>query len=104
QLHVVDCLHSGRVQRQDHHFDAVLIHLAQPRVLYIDQTMAQVGPYVRPEYLRIAQRGFDGDVFLECDLALHEILPVRAASCNGAAAVVSISATKKPPKWAACKS
>src|SRR5665213_539052 len=48
-----------------------------------------------PEYLRIAERGVDGDVFLERDLALHEALPVGAASCNGAPPIVSTGETKK---------
>src|ERR1700722_10217634 len=56
---------------------------------------------MRAEYFRIAERGIDGDVFLERDLALHEALPGGAASCNDAPPIVSISATKKPPRRAA---
>ncbi len=76
-LDVVDRLHRRRVQRQDHHFDAVLIHLAQAGVLHVDQAMAQFRPHMRAEHLRIAERRFDGDVFLERDLALHGVPPVR---------------------------
>src|SRR5665213_3288499 len=47
------------------------------------------------EYFRVAERGVDGDVFLERDLALHEALPVGAASCNGAPSIVSTARNKK---------
>jgi hypothetical protein len=45
---------------------------------------------MRAEYLRVAERRSNGDVFLERDLALHFVFPVTfPASCNAAAAAVS---------------
>ena len=68
-------LHGGRVQRQDHHLDAVPVHLRQPLVLDIQQALLQLRPIgVRDEARRIHQRVRDGEVFFECDLALHVVL------------------------------
>ena len=50
-LDVVDRLHRRRVERQDHHLDAVPVHFAEPRVLDVDQAMPQFRPHVRAEHL-----------------------------------------------------
>jgi hypothetical protein len=52
---------------------------------------------VRTEHLRIAERRFDGEVFLKRNLALHGGSPVVATSCNVMAQLVSTAgrATKK---------
>ena len=92
-LDVVDRLHRRRVQRQDHHFDAVLVHFAQARVLHVEQTWTEVVPHMCAEQLRIGERGVDGDVFLKRDLALHVVSPAAfPASCNAAAVAVSNAA------------
>ena len=70
-LDVVDRLHRRRVQRQDHHLDAVLVHFAQAQVLDVEQTRAELVPHMRSEHLRIAERRLDGEMFFERDLALH---------------------------------
>ncbi len=96
-LDVVDRLHRRRVQRQDHHLDAVLVHFAQSHVLHIQQARAEVVPHMRAEHLRIAERRLDGEMFLERDLALHCVsLPVAfPASCNAAAIAVSSAASSR---------
>ena len=105
-LDVVDRLHRRRVQRQDHHLDAVPVHFAQAHVLDVEQARTEIVPHMRAEHLRIAERRFDGDVFLERDLALHCVSPRgfsgimqwRGGGCQQRCAEI-----KKPPRWAACR-
>ena len=58
-------LHGGRVQRQDHHLDAVPVHLGQPLVLDIQQTLFQFRPVgIRDKSRRIHQRLRNCEMFL----------------------------------------
>ena len=47
---VVNGLHRRRVERQDHHLDAVLVHFGKPHVLDVDQARAEPVPYLCAEY------------------------------------------------------
>ena len=47
---VMDRLHRRRIQRQDHHLDAVSVHFAQARVMDVDQPGAEIGPHMGAEY------------------------------------------------------
>ncbi len=70
-LDVVDRLDRRRVERQDHHFDAVFVHLGKAHVLDVDEPRPELLPDVRAEHLGVAERCLDGEVLLERDLALH---------------------------------
>ena len=63
---------------------AVLVHLAQPRVLDVEKAMAQFHPDMsRRKPCESPSVGFDGEMFLERDLALHVVSSrLCAASCN----------------------
>src|SRR5262245_28281374 len=50
-LTIVNRLNRGSIERQDHHFDPVLVHLPQPCVLYVEQAMAEIFPNMRTEHL-----------------------------------------------------
>src|SRR3569833_2101101 len=95
---VVDGLHRRRVERQDHHLDAMLVHLLQAKVLDVDEARPELVPYLGAEHFRVAERGFYGEVFLKRDLALHDVPPAELlarASCNDAARAVSNGGNKK---------
>ena len=77
-LRVGDCLYRGRIERQDHHANAVGIHLRNQPGLDVDEAGAQLGPDMRAEHLRIAKRCLDGEMLFECDLVLHDASPGRA--------------------------
>ena len=70
-LHVADRLHGRRIERQDHDLDARGVHQAQALVLEVRQPRPELAPHVRAEHLRVRERGSDGEMFLERDLALH---------------------------------
>ena len=74
---VRDRLYGGGVERQDHQFDAVLIHLVDPAAFDIHQAGRKLGPgRRRQESVGILQRVFDGVMLFERDFALHDFLPV----------------------------
>ena len=73
---VRDRLHRRGIERENHHLDALLVHLAQPLVLDVQQTLLELGPIaVRHETRGIHQRFRNCKMLLECDLALHRHSP-----------------------------
>jgi hypothetical protein len=45
----MDRLHRGRIERQDHHFDPVLVHFAKPHLLHVEQARPQRIPDIAAE-------------------------------------------------------
>ena len=73
-----DRLHRGRIEREQHHLDAVLVHLPQPLLLNVEQPIAQLLHTLSGRKpARILQRVLDSEMFLERNLALHDVLPFR---------------------------
>src|SRR5262249_647454 len=70
-------LHRRRIQRQDHHLDAMAVHLGEPPFLDVEQPGLQFRPVaVRYEAGRIHQRVGDGEMLFERDFSLHAFLPL----------------------------
>ena len=71
-LGVGNGLDGRRVKRQDHHFHAVFVHLAQALAVNVHQTITQFRPdAVGQKAVGILQRVVDGKVFFESDFSLH---------------------------------
>ena len=74
-LGIGDGLDRRRVERQDHHLHAVLIHLAQAASIQIDQPAAKLLPDgVGEKSFRVIDGVVDREVLFEPDLALHGVL------------------------------
>ena len=70
---VGDRLHHRRVEREQHHLDAVLVHQPQPVVVQIEQPRLQLAPdAVRKEAARIVQRLGNCEMLFKPDLAPHD--------------------------------
>ena len=73
-LRVEDRLDRRRVEREDHHLDAVPVHLGDAPLVEIDQPAAQLRPgVVGQEPLGIRQRVVGGEMLFQPDLALHRL-------------------------------
>ena len=71
-LGIGDGLDRRRVQRQDHHLHAELVHQPQPPAMQVEDALAHLDPdVVGKESLGIVQRVVDREMLFEPDLALH---------------------------------
>src|ERR1051326_2030681 len=79
---VGDALHRRRVERQQHHLDAVLVHKLKPPAVNVGVALGHLVADRFGEIAhRIGRRFGDRKVFFECDLALHtSVLPVCFAA------------------------
>jgi hypothetical protein len=69
---VRNCLHRGRVERQKHHLDAIVVHLAQPPIVNVHDAAFDFLPHAVGKIATgILKRFRNGKVLLERDLALH---------------------------------
>jgi hypothetical protein len=87
--------HGGRAQGQDHHFDAVLVHLGKPPVLNVEEpALLALGHETRGVHQRVG----DGEMLFECDLALHRFLACVSINTDPGAATRAPSARTWSPR------
>ena len=71
------------VERQDHHFHAVLVHLAQTVLLEVQQPLAEFLPVVAgDEARRVLQRLWNGEMLFQPDLSVHVVHSCDVVNTN----------------------
>ena len=74
---VRDRLHRRGIERQQHHGDAVVIHLLQPGAMDVEQPVTQLVPHALVhESERLAHGFFEREVLFKYDLAIHDQSPL----------------------------